>query len=165
MSNVRSHLTRILAIVPHSKGFGYAVFEGVRSPVDWGIKRVTGDKNQATLRKVEGLIEAYGPDAIVLEDAKASRRCERTKKLLRLIAKRAAEEGIDVATYSYKTLKEVFAPAPTTKDALAARIARRFPALRPRLPAPRLPWQSEDYRITIFVACALCLAWFDSRPR
>lgn len=165
MSNVRSHWTRVLAIVPHSKGFGYAVFEGVRSPVDWGIKRVTGDMNQATLRKVEGLIEAYGPDAIVLEDAKASRRGERTKKLLRLIDKRAAEVGIDVATYSYHTLKDLFTPEATTKDVLAARIASRFPALRPRLPGPRKPWQSEDYRITIFVACALCLAWFESRHR
>lgn len=164
MSSVRSHISRIIAIVPHSKGLGYAVFEGIKRPIDWGIKRVTGEKNAASLQKVEALIEVYRPDAIVLEEVDGSRRCERVKVLIALIKKRSRDLGIEVVSFSRLVVGKIVAPkCRLTKYQMACRIADRFPALHPRLPAPRLPWQSEDYRMSIFEACGLCLAWFGTR--
>ena len=165
MSSLCTQLTRILAIVPHSKGLGYAVFESITAPIDWGIKRVTGEKNQATIEKVETLIVAYQPDAIVVEEIEGSRRCERIKTLLYAIIERAQSLGIEVATYSRQTVAAFFDPDATlTKHEIATVIANRFPALRPRLPGPRKPWQSEDYRMSIFEACGLCLVWLTKRP-
>lgn len=161
MSSISSHLSRILAIVPHSKGLGYAVFEEIKRPIDWGVKRVTGDKNQATLQKVEALIETYRPDAIVLEEIAGSRRSLRIQELLVAIAERCRALGIEVTTYSRSAVATCLAAdVIMTKYEIACRIAVRFPALRPRLPEPRRPWQSEDYRMSIFEACGLCLAWF-----
>ena len=157
MTGSASQRRRVLALVPHSKGLGYAVFEGVRTPVDWGLKRVRGDKNAATLAKASLLIGIYSPDTIVMEDVKESRRSERIKTLIATIAEYASDLGIAVTFYGKQAVFLHFAYCgASTKHAIAKEIARRIPALRARLPEPRKPWQSEDYRLSIFLASALC---------
>jgi hypothetical protein len=53
-----------------------------------------------------------------------------------------------------------FADGRGTKHALAEIIAKRFPGeLASRLPPKRKPWMSEDYRMSIFDAVALVLAF------
>src|ERR1039458_10214711 len=59
---------RILAIAPSTKGFGYAVFEGHKMLVHWGVKSVKGDKNAGAIEKVEDVIARYNPQVMVLED-------------------------------------------------------------------------------------------------
>src|ERR1039458_6940816 len=80
---------RILAIAPSTKGFGYAVSEGHKMLVHWGVKSVKGDKNAGAIEKVEDMIARYNPQVMVLEDtaSKESRRSLRIKKLTkRLVA-------------------------------------------------------------------------------
>ena len=114
-----------------------------------------------TLQKVETLIEAYHPDTIILEELAHSRRCDRVKRLLYQIIECAERFGIRVATYSRWAVGGILASKRlTTKYEIAQYVARRIPALRPRLPGPRKPWQSEDYRMSIFEACGLCLIHF-----
>jgi hypothetical protein len=140
---------------------GYAVFEGIGLPIDWGIKRVSGEKNLATLEKVENLIGLFQPDTIVLEEIEGSRRCDRVRELLHHIVERAVTLGIEIARFSRKAVSGFLKLDPSvTKHQIACAIAEQLPALRPRLPAPRQPWQSEDYRMTIFEACGLCMASF-----
>lgn len=161
MTATRSQIRRVLAIVPHSKGLGYAVFEGIETPIDWGVKRVTGDKNLATLKKVEHLIGLFRPDTIVLEEIEGSRRCERIKVLLHQIVEWAGTLGIEIARFSRKAVSGCLKlDLSVTKHQIACAIAELLPAIRPRLPGPRQPWQSEDYRMTIFEACGLCMASF-----
>ena len=165
MSSARQHIRRVLAIVPHSKGIGFAVFESVRKPIDWGIKRVSGNKNVACLKKVDTLIENYQPDVIVVETTDDSRRCDRIKKLIAQITYRAQELGVEVANFSRREVMIIFSDKPIIKHDTAQLIAKRFPALRPRLPGPRKPWQSEDYRISIFEAIGLCLVWIGAADK
>jgi hypothetical protein len=47
---------RILAVAPSTRGFGFAVLEGQGTLVDWGVKLVTGDKNDGAIRKVKEMI-------------------------------------------------------------------------------------------------------------
>jgi hypothetical protein len=47
---------RILAIAPSTKGFGYAVLEGHKMLVNWGVKSVEGDKNAGAIEKIEDMI-------------------------------------------------------------------------------------------------------------
>ena len=44
------------------------------------------------------------------------------------------------------------------KETIAAKVAERFPELRPYLPPPRKPWMSEDERMNVFDAVGLGLA-------
>ena len=152
---------RILGISPSTRGFGFALLEGLDTLVDWGVKSVTGDKNNGSIKRVEGLIAHYQPDVLVLEDTstKDSRRAIRIRALSRKIIVLAARRKVSVALFSQEQVRRVFfADGQGTKHALAEILAKRFPEeLGSRLPPKRRPWMSEDYRMDIFEAAALVL--------
>ena len=152
---------RILAISPSSRGFGYAVLEGHKLLVDWGVKSVEGDKNSGAIKKVEEMIALYKPQGMVLEDTgiKGSRRSPRIQALTKCLIAVAERRNIKVALFSQAKIRRVFlGDARGTKHPLAAIIAERFPEeLGFRLPPKRRPWMSEDSRMDIFNAVALAL--------
>jgi Holliday junction resolvasome RuvABC endonuclease subunit len=158
---------RILAIAPSTKGFGYAVLEGDKMLVDWGVKSVKGDKNSRSIEKVEELIAHYEPQVLVLEDtvAKGSRRSARIQALTKRVIVLAEGRSIKVAMFSQKQVRRVFCgDGCGTKHALAEIIAERFPEeLGFRLPAKRRAWTSEDSRMDIFDAVALALMLREGR--
>jgi len=152
---------RILSIAPSTRGFGFAVLEGLDTLVDWGVKSVTGDKNHGSIKKVQELIAHYEPEVMVLQDTsiKHSRRAARIRALSRKIIALAATRKVSVALFSHEQIRRVFfADGQGTKHALAEILAKRFPEeLGSRLPPKRRPWKSEDYRMDIFDAVALVL--------
>jgi len=163
---MRKHLPqypRILGIAPSSRGFGFALVEGLNTLVDWGVKSVQGDKNLGTAAKVAEMIAHYAPDVIVLEDtaAKPARRSPRIRALTKQIARLAEQENITLALFSRNQLRQAFfADGQGTKHALAEVLAKRFPdELGFRLPPKRRPWMSEDSRMGIFDAVALALVF------
>ena len=152
---------RILAIAPSSRGFGYAVFEGHKLLVDWGVRLVEGDKNAGTIEKVEQMIAHYKPQVMVLEytASKGSRRYPRIKALTKLLLAVAKRRTMRVNLFSQKQIRQVLlGDERGTKHALAQIVAERFPEeLNFRLPPKRRDWMSEDSRMDIFDAVALAL--------
>jgi len=154
----------ILAIAPSSRGFGFAVLEGGKTLVDWGVKSVTGDKNVVTLKKAERMVADYNPSVLVLNDAAArdSRRSRRVQELTKKIIAMASTGKVKVALLSRnQVMRAFFADGRGTKHAVARLLAKRFPEeLGHRLPPKRKPWVSEDYRMGIFDAVALAVSHF-----
>ena len=152
---------RILAIAPSTKGFGYAVFEGHKMLVHWGVKSVKGDKNAGAVEKVEDMIARYNPQVMVLEDTatKESHRAPRIKALTKRLVAVAERRTIKVVLFSQKQIRRVFfGDVRGTKHALAENIAERFPEeLGFLLPPKRRDWMSQDSRMDIFDAVALAL--------
>lgn len=162
MNRIPQKHSRILAIAPSTRGFGFAVLEGEETLVDWGVKTVKKkNKNTQSLAKVEELLAYYQPGMVVLEDTgtKHSRRSARIGTLSKRIITVAATRKISVALFSHEQVRKVFfADGKGTKHALAETLAKRFPEeLGARLPPKRRPWMSEDYRMDIFDAVALVL--------
>jgi Holliday junction resolvasome RuvABC endonuclease subunit len=154
---------RVLAIDPSTRGFGFAVLEGRNQLIDWGVKETKTDKNRRSLKLIADLIEQYEPSVLVLEDygGKGSRRCRRVAELIEAISKLAAKRKLKVKMYSRAKVKLAFAESGAgTKYEIAMAIANRFPELAQRLPRFRKPWMSEDYRMSIFDAVALAIAFF-----
>src|ERR1017187_7841845 len=121
---------RILAIAPCTKGFGYAVLEGHKILVNWGVKMIEGDKNAGAMEKVEDMIAHYDPQVMVLEDTaiKGSRRSPRIKRLTKRLVAVAERRTIKAVLFSQKQVRRVFfGDDPGTKHALAEIIAERFP--------------------------------------
>jgi len=83
MRATRTRYQRVLALDPTSRGFGFVVLEGPGRLVDWGVKDIRADKEQATLEKVKELIELYRPGVLVAEDCAdpSSRRAPRVTRL------------------------------------------------------------------------------------
>src|SRR6266511_3133799 len=153
----------VLAIDPSTRGFGFAVLEGPNRLIDWGVKETKTDKKRKTLELIDDLIERYQPSVVVVEDyaAKSSRRCRRIAELIDEIARLALQRKIKVKRFSRGNVRKAFAEsAATTKQEIATAIANRFPELTPRVPRYRKPWMSEDYRMSIFDAAALAVAFF-----
>ena len=152
---------RILAIAPSTRGFGYAVIEGHRFLVHWGVTKIEVDKNSGSIEKVKTMIARYEPQVIALEDTatKESRRSGRIKALTKRLVTVAESHKIKVALFSQIQVRRVFlGDALGTKHALAEIIAARFPEeLGFLLPPKRRDWMSEDSRMDIFDAVALAL--------
>jgi Holliday junction resolvasome RuvABC endonuclease subunit len=152
---------RILAIAPSTRGFGYAVIEGHRFLVHWGVKSIERDKNSGSIEKVKAMIELYEPQVIALEDTatKESRRSPRIKALTKRLVTVAESHKIKVALFSQVQVRRAFlGDASGTKHLLAKSIAERFSEeLGFLLPPKRRDWMSEDYRMGIFDAVALAL--------
>jgi Holliday junction resolvasome RuvABC endonuclease subunit len=155
--------TRVLAIDPSSRGFGFAIFEGPENLIDWGVKQVKGSKNRECLRRIERLMEYYQPEVIVVEDCtnRHSRRCLRVRELIGDILVLAAARKIKSRAVSRALVRKAFSSmGASTKQQIAAVIAEQFPELAPHLPPFRKLWMSEDYRMSIFDAGAFAAAHF-----
>ena len=77
-----------------------------------------------------------------------------------------SQSKVRVKSVSRAELKQAFAESGAgTKYEIAMAIANRFPELAPRLPRFRKPWMGEDYRMSIFDAVALAIAFFQFQKK
>jgi len=154
-------IDRILAISPSSRGFGYAVLEGDRFLVDWGVRTVWREKNDQTLLKTDELISKYDPNVLALQDHTApdSQRRGRIRELCKRLEALAANRGVRVVRCSIATINRTLGNGDCgTKQHRAEIIATLFPdELGTRLPPKRRPWMTEHYRMDIFDAIGLAV--------
>jgi GNAT superfamily N-acetyltransferase len=168
MINLASEARLVLAVFPSARGFGFAAFEGSQSLIDWGTRRIAGDKNAVSLDKIEELLEFYGPDTLVLEDYRGdgSRRARRIEELIESAEKLARHKRVGLQTYSRGEIRKSFALyGAVNKYQVAQVIAKKFPELGHHLPPPRKIWISEDPRMRIFDAAALAFTFFHTSGR
>ncbi len=159
--STQSH-TRVLALYPTSRGFGYVVFEGATNPLDWGNMSIKNSDNKLALKKVKSFIFYYQPDVLVSENPieKGSRRSQRINSLL-LSIKRLEKVNIIVKTYSRYEIINVFEQfGAKTKYEISRAIIRFLPVFEYHKPPKRKPWMSEDSRMAIFDAVALAMTYF-----
>ncbi len=154
---------RVMAIDPTTRGFGFVVFEGPTTLVDWGERRGGPVKNRDTLAKVADMITRYSPEVLVLEDAGRTdtRRCARVRRLLWSLRHLAIRKGVNARGFSPSLVRRAFGTA--TKHQIAQITAVLVPELAPLMPRVRKPWMTEDHRTAIFDAAALALTYFQTR--
>lgn len=166
--SARLHDELVLAIYPTSKDIAFTLFAAPLTPIDWGLKRLSGqDRNAHSLQIVDALITALRPDTIVIEDCETvrCRRSRRVQRLYSLIATLAETENLTLARYSRARVKETFQEAGAiTRYQIAQAIASYIPAFTHRMPKVRKLWQSEDHRLALFDAAALALAHYAFIP-
>jgi len=165
MSGPHPRPSLVLGVHPTSRGFGWAAFANPFSLRDHGLYTVRSDKNAGCLRKFEGLIKRIKPEMVVLEafDPQSSVRSERIRKLCLAMVSLAADRGFEVVVYKRGEVQACFAPvAATSREEVAAAVARHVPVLAPRLPAKRKLWIGEDKRLSIFCAAALVLTHYQN---
>ncbi|MGH9459931.1 MAG: hypothetical protein ACRD1X_01845 [Vicinamibacteria bacterium] len=153
--------TRILAIDPTPKGLGFVVFEERRGLIYWGVRNAR--EHSESLRLFRRLVDRYEPEIVVLGDYRAwdARRPARVRELMKRIARVAATRDIETRMISPAAQEAAFAEVgASTKQQVAMALVRRFPELADALPPVRRLWMSEDYKMAIFDAAALGVAFF-----
>jgi hypothetical protein len=155
---------RILAIDLRSRSFGFAVFEGPTRLIDWGARSfrqgINAVKVPASL-KFAGLMDEFYPSAIVVR--KGSVESRKKAGMRQALVIQAEKHRIPVRLLSRRVVKKAFVGSNRNKYTIAAAIVKQLPELAPRLPSLRKIWKSEDYRMSIFDAAALGVAYFTRR--
>ena len=161
---LKPYQQRILCLDIRPRSFAFVVFEGPKVVLDWGARSFRRGVNAVRVPlglKVARLLHEYAPCALVLERP-------RTSKHLRIVAairKQAKTHKIPIRLLSARTIDAVFSGSNDNKDQIASVLTTRFPDLLSVLPPKRKPWQSEDYRMSIFDAAALGTAYFERKHR
>ena len=153
-----SELQRILALDLRLRSFAFAVFEGPKDILDWGKRSFRGGVNAVRVPlvpKIAELFDRYIPDVVVLKRPKT----EKLQIIVSEIRRHANVQKSLVRVLSGKMLASVFVGSNDNKHQIASRIAEQFPELLSILPPKRRIWQSEDYRISIFDAAAVGIAY------
>jgi Holliday junction resolvasome RuvABC endonuclease subunit len=160
--------TRVLALDPYYRGFGFAVLEGKDTLITWGTRWARKDKNERFLKEIAHLIARYRPEVVVFEDyaGRSAHQSPRVLELIERVQSLANAQRIPVRHFSRAQVREVFAPSGAkTKQQIATAIAERFPELALRLPPIRKIWMPEDYRMSIFDAVAFAMTFFYFRGK
>jgi RNase H-fold protein (predicted Holliday junction resolvase) len=155
--------TRIIALDPTTKGFGYAILDLPLRLIAWGLAHISGEKRSGAVARFEALLDQFRPDAVVLEDTTApgSRRYPRMRDLIETLAKTARERGVAVYTVARLAVIACFSSKDerATKAKIAKTLAVAFPELAEKVPKQRKTYQSEDERISIFDAVSLAVTF------
>jgi hypothetical protein len=152
-------LTRVLALDLHPRRFGYVVLEGPDRLLDWGVRRCRSEGNPADVlirRRLRPLLELWRPMFLVIH---GERQIPPRKDLLR----ERLLKGVVAEAKNYRARVQILKKRPTdraeklTKYERAQAVVKRFPVLTRKLPPKRKPWESEDYRISMFAAAATAM--------
>ena len=152
---------RIVAIDLRASRFGFAVFEGPKRLLDWGVKSFRQGPNAVRIPaniKLGEIMDEFSPKTIVLmkRDVETKKRASMREELVREAEKRR----IAVCFLSPQVVKSAFVGSNRNKHTIAAAVIERLPELASRRPGPRKIWKPDDYRFRIFDAVCLALAYF-----
>src|ERR1700722_19752978 len=98
MNQQKSKQTRILAITPSARGFGFCGMED-HALLGYGYKSATGNKNLHSMAKIKRVMKQFLPGILILPDvnAKGRTRTRRIKALHRKIVELAEMQKCKVA--------------------------------------------------------------------
>jgi hypothetical protein len=154
----QSNEKRVLALDVHPRSFGFVVFEGPNRMIDWGVRSFRAGVNAVKIpasTKFLALLDEFRPSAVVIGDRLTGRT-----RMLATIERQARSRRIPVRRISRREVNRAFVGFERNKYEVASALTQQFPDLASRLPPRRNCWQSEDYRMGIFDAAALGVAYF-----
>jgi hypothetical protein len=130
--------------------------------LDWSIENFRPGVNAVKIpvaKKLLVLLNEFTSSAIVIRERETRRGTKKTK-MLTTIKRQARSRRIPIRFISRRDVNRAFVGFESNKYEVASVLAKQFPALASRLPPKRKIWQSEDYRMGIFDAAAVGVAYF-----
>lgn len=161
MNSIKITEPLVISFFFNTNGIGYALFEGVVAPVDWGIKEIK--RTQDYFEQVRILLHLFDPAVVVLQDCagQLSRCSDSIRKLTNQVAALAKKKGIRVCRYSRADIRSCFAYyGAQSKDEIAREIAKFMPEFARFVPRMRGIWRREHYRMVLFDALALVTTYY-----
>ena len=155
---------RIIALDVRPQSFGYVVLEGPEHLLDWGVRSFRNGVNAVQVparQKLAKLLDEVEPSAVLVREPLKGRQSSKLAKMLDAVRQEAKSRRITVRCVSRAAIRNAFGGQNRiTKYQIASMLSVHFPALSWKLPPKRKCWESEDYRMSIFEAAALGVAYF-----
>jgi RNase H-fold protein (predicted Holliday junction resolvase) len=162
--------SRIIGLDVHQSRFGFAVLEVNQALdlLDWGVSSARSDPKDTnyilSAKRIRRLIKFWQPSFIVVLREEESPRFRRTRRLLQAMKREARDSRVRFCTVDRESvLRALGSRGNLTKHKRASIIAGLFPFLQWKLPPPRRPGWNEDYRLSLFDATAIALAYVAKR--
>jgi hypothetical protein len=172
---LRTGTVRLLSLEVCPQRFGFAVFDGPVTLLDWGVRNYRGrhaHRQAALRRRILVLLRLYAPATLVMRqrDCASIRAHKKTLLAVDMIGADANRHGLKVHSMKGTEVLHFFSKfSCVTKHQIASRIAHWFAELSPKLPSARKSWQSEKHNMAVFDAVATGITFFSrdrsSRPR
>lgn len=154
-------IERVLALELCNGECAFAVLENTERLIEWGSRGLGSDVS-AFLDRLSKLVERYRPDVLVVEDAGGSRKGERVRECLVWAEQWAVDHDLRVRPVEREAfLRYLQRISVGTKYEVAQSLTALFPELSSLLPKKRRAWESESKRLSLFVAIARGLWYYE----
>ena len=156
----------VLAFDLRHRRFGYAVFQGHRTLLEWGqrVYPAVGEaERDLAQRRIAKLLDGFTPDLILLKQERWDRghADQHLSFPLTALQTEAQRYRIPIRLIPESSVRSAFAVfGCRTKPDIAATLASLFPELLRSIPPPRKAWQAEHPRMTGFDAVALGVTYW-----
>lgn len=151
----RRVVVRIIGIASTTKGFAYAVTEGPRRLVGWGLLRMSSRQVPGALTD---LFSRMRPLFVSFDMAAAEKKRVRGKLFRHFLTKACESRNVMLLSSQCRHAVDAGRTRVLTKWEIATALATQFRELAHKLPDKRREWQSEDDRMGIFMALATGVA-------
>ena len=161
-------IQRVLSLDLRARRFGYAVFEGPRTLLDWGIRSHAKGGRSLLKHRLNSLRSMFAPSIILVRKTKETHRVAHSMIRYPLHAVKAFAKRVMVVVrvIDGSSLRKFFSKnLKANKHDVARMVADQFPELSWRLPPKRKPWQTEPTRQSIFDAASLGVFYFAQQTR
>jgi hypothetical protein len=165
--NKKPRRKRILALDIRPRRFGFVVLEEPNQFVDWGVRRFPRGAHAVKVpprKKLAGILDEVSPAVLVLSDRVLAASMKKYP-MVAIAQDEARRRNITIRAIQRVAVKHTFPGQNRNKDEIASAITKQFPELAMRLPPKRKLWQSEDHRMSIFVAAGLGIAYIGRSRR
>lgn len=150
---------RVLSIYLTYRGFGFTVFEGAKSVLDWGNAHIEGQNKDIFEKRITALVEADKIERIVCYTGHG--RPVAIQRNIANLKTLGNKVDVKVELLSKDEISNVFeAFGSYTKYQRAGLVAAYLPDLAYKLPPKRKCFEGEDLRMAIFDSAALAIAYF-----
>jgi len=158
---MKNHNT-ILAIYPNGNGFGFALMQDAKNPIDSRTLEVRSKDYKKYLSRLEKLILYYRPTLLIVEDLLDDhKKSKRIEKLIQQTQILAREMTLPIKKYSRKQIQQTFDSFNAhTRYEIAKCISDWFPILGLKLPRAKKVWESDDYDMGAYDALSLAITHY-----
>lgn len=161
---LRVYDPKIIAIHLRHRRFGYAVYEGHRGLLDWGVRvypAIGEEEVSMASKRLSLLLRLHSPSVIVLKQERwdLAQTNQHMRVLVEMTRDEAIAHSVQIRLLRDAKVKESFRHMGCeTRSDIAEALARIFPELTSYVPPKRRTWQAEHPRMIVFDAIALGLA-------
>lgn len=158
----RRIVIRILGVASTTRGFAFALTEGPKRLVTWGLRR-RAPTQAAVVSTLKRIVESSRPLFVAFEQEASERKGRRGKRFGKMLSAACRQYGVMIHAVDSKTVKLLAGSPKASKWQVAHAVSKRFREIQHKLPQPRRAWQGEDDRIGSFLALAAALTMWDGR--
>lgn len=152
---------RVMAMALQNRRIGFALFEGMHEPIEWGIRKFESDGEG--FDEARTLLGMDFPSVLILPatDTRYSRLPRNVHEMVDRIADTAEKSQIEVVRFTREDIRAYFSTHDAaTKEEIAEAVGKIIPEFARCVPSPRNTGDGEQHSMLLFDALSLIVTFY-----